>query len=200
MTADMFATLDRVVSLVDGGKQNEAYVLMRDAVKEDQYGFARIFLEQWVKHLREEDKKVQSKFVPLIQSLKADFPEIKALNDPEPETLPANHSLTKISEEIQPKETLTLSFYDWQMNSIVKAAIREKVDESTLIARMLETGNLEPLTWARYKRGKASLDHRIKVKVTSETKKQLDEKKDTEDLSLTKYVRRLFFGDRSERY
>lgn len=198
MTADMFATLDRVVSLVDGGKQNEAYVLMRDAVKEDQYGFARIFLEQWVKHLREEDKKVQSKFAPLILRLKADFPEIKSLNDSGPETLPANHLLTKISEEIETKETLVLSFYDWQMNSIVKAAIREKVDESTLIARMLETGNLEPLTWARYKRGKASLDHRIRVKVSHKTKKQLDEKK--EDLSLTKYVRKLLFGDRSERY
>lgn len=201
MTADMFATLNRVETLIEENKQEEAYVLMRDAVKEDTHGFARIFLGEWIKHLKSEDEIIQSKFALLILRLQKDFPEITSSGSQGNSTVPATHTATKIVEEVQAREPLSLSFYDWQMTSISKAAIREKVDESTLLSRMLETGNLEPLSWARYKRGKASPSQHIRVKVTSATKERLEAAKDAEEVSLTKYVRKYLFGrDRAEKY
>lgn len=201
MTADMFAILNHVTRLVEENKQEEAYVLMRDAIKEDNYGFARIFLGEWVKHLKSEDEIVQSKFALIILRLQKDFPEIAPPDTQGNSVVPANQRTLKVTEEVQAKEVLTLSFYDWQMTSISKASIRQKVDEDVLLARMLETGNLEPLAWARYKRGKASPDHRIRVKVTSATKERLEAEKDAEEVPLTKYVRKLLFGrDRAEKY
>jgi hypothetical protein len=197
---NMFATLDSVTRLVDEGKVAEAYILMRDAVKGDSHGFSRLFLLEWVKHLREEDGKVQDKFAPVIARLQEDFPEIQLPPNPGTTTVPASDSQTRISEEILPLKELTLSFYDWQMNSISKAAIREKVNEATLLAQMLETGNLDPLTWARYRRGKASPSSRIRVKVTAATKEGIDSKREKEEVTLTKYVRKFLFGERAERY
>lgn len=196
---NMFATLDSVTRLVDEGKITEAYILMRDAVKGDSHGFSRLFLLEWVKHLREEDGAVQEKFAPVITRLKEDFPEIQLPPNPGTITVPASDS-RRISEGIPTLKEITLSFYDWQMNSISKAAIREKVDEATLLSQMLETGNLAPLTWARYRRGKASPSNRIRVKVIAATKEDLESKREKEEVTLTKYVRKFLFGERAERY
>lgn len=200
MTADMFATLDRVTRLIEENKQEKAYTLMRDAMKEDNHGFARIFLGEWIKHLTSEDEVVQSKFALIVLRLQKDFPEIVPPDAQGRATLPANNTNYTVTKELA-RETLNLSFYDWQMTSISKAAIREKVDEITLLTRMLETGNLDPLMWARYKRGNASPDRRIRVKVNAETKERLEAEKEAESVTLTKYVRKLLFGrDRAEKY
>lgn len=289
MTADMFATLEQVTRLVEEDNPDEAYRVMKDAVAQDSHGFARIFLSEWMKHLANEEERVQSKFAEILIFLKDDFPELatsesKAIEQevavapplampvwlapfakpehavappvsvterpatepalpsfveqsaekpvaaaepavvvPEPVVAAAEPEATvpeKPSEPEQPveaekpktgrkvkapepeeREHLTLTFYEWQMSAIAKAAQKEHVDEGVLLARMLETRKLEPLMWSRYRHGRtASPAHRITIAVPHKTKVTLEKDKDFEGIkTTTKYVRKILFGNRAEK-
>lgn len=113
------------------------------------------------------------------------FQKIRVVNVPEPEE----------------RENLTLTFYEWQMSAIAKAAQKEHVDEGTLLARMLETRKLEPLMYSRYRHGKtASPAHRITIAVPHKTKVTLEADKDVEGIkTTTRYVRKVLFGSRAEK-
>lgn len=97
-------------------------------------------------------------------------------------------------------EHITLTFYDWQMAAIHRAAQKQKVDESLLISQILETGNARPLAFARYKAGGSSPDQRITLPVPVGTKEKLEKAKNLEGIKTnTKYVRHLMFGNRAEK-
>lgn len=97
-------------------------------------------------------------------------------------------------------EHITLTFYDWQMAAIHRAALKQKMDENTLVAQVLVTGNARPLAFARYKAGGSSPDQRITLPVPVGTKEKLEKEKNAEGIkTTTKYVRRLMFGNRAEK-
>jgi hypothetical protein len=215
MTFDMFATLARVTHLVDEGNPDEAYHVMKTAVMEDNHGFARIFLSEWMKHMEIEEESIQNKFAEILIFLKEDFPEAVPLPEHEPEPEPLEPTVDAIATAPPPppsepnpamskpaaKEHLTLTFYDWQMIAISKAATKEKVDENALLSRMLETQDFQPLTWARYRQGKASPHNRITISVPCQTKKSLTKSQEAEGVTTTtKYVRKVLFGERAEKY
>jgi hypothetical protein len=327
MTADMFATLERTIQLVDEGDADEAYHVLKTAVTEDRHGFARIFLAAWIKHIEDEEESAQKKFAEILLLLKEDFPELSSsreeefivkvpapqdamplwlapLDEPamrhedteiemvtpspfssepepdatvpsqvqppeqeetEPEAQPAQSEAPTATEAtdvpqpaqesveppvdeapvavdksepleptvdslvnepvetaptvdkvvdkpvekpVKPKpvveaetEHLTLTFYEWQMSAIHKAASKENMDENALLAQMLQTRKLEPLMWSRYKQGKTtSPAHRITISVPHKTKAKLERDKDFEGIkTTTKYVRKVLFGTRAEK-
>ena len=97
-------------------------------------------------------------------------------------------------------EHLTLTFYDWQMSAIQRAAKKQKMDDSLLVAQILSTGDASALDYARYKAGGQSPDQRITVTVPAGTKESLEQKKNAEGIKTnTKYVRRMMFGNRAEK-
>lgn len=123
----------------------------------------------------------------------------------EPEQAPVEEKPQTVQKvkapEPEEREHLTLTFYEWQMSAIAKAAQREHVDEGVLLARMLETRKMEPLMWSRFRHGKTSSPaHRITIAVPHKTKVTLEKDKDFEGIkTTTKYVRKVLFGNRAEK-
>ena len=104
--------------------------------------------------------------------------------------------------ELNPEdlEQMTLTFYEWQMAAIQKAAMKEKTDEPTLVANMLETGDIKPLMWSRYKHGSPSPNKRITIALPHRTKLELEQEKYDEGIkTTTRYVRVVLFGDRADK-
>lgn len=114
------------------------------------------------------------------------------------EPVPVSPEASLEPEEI---EHLTLTFYEWQMAAILKAAVKEKMNENSLLAQILETRKLEPLMWSRYKHGKTSSPtHRITISVPHTTKVSIEKDKDSEGIkTTTKFVRKMLFGQRAEK-
>lgn len=105
-----------------------------------------------------------------------------------------------VADDTELVEQLTLTFYEWQKDAIAKAAHKQNMDEQALVTSMLETGNPEPLAWSRYHAGKTSPTQRIVVHVPHHTKESLEAAKDSEGIkTTTRYVRKLLFGNRSEK-
>ena len=118
-----------------------------------------------------------------------------------PETVPPVSEAPETGHEPEELENLTLTFYEWQMSAIRKAAQKEQVHEGALLTRMLETRKLEPLMWSRYRHGNtASPTQRITIAVPHETKATIEKDKDFEGIkTTTKYVRKVLFGARAEK-
>lgn len=116
-------------------------------------------------------------------------------------TVPPAPEAPEAGHEPEELENLTLTFYEWQMSAIRKAAQKEHVHEGALLTRMLETRKLEPLMWSRYRHGTTSSPtQRITIAVPHETKVIIEKDKDFEGIkTTTKYVRKVLFGARAEK-
>lgn len=167
---------------------------------------------------------------PVVEPEKAEHPAVEEEVEAEPEVTtlevpveaaptqaeepPAIPSETEVELEPQPApiapeavqepeelENLTLTFYEWQMSAIRKAAHKEHVHEGALLTRMLETRKLEPLMWSRYRHGSTSSPtQRITIAIPHKTKVTIEKDKDFEGIkTTTKYVRKVLFGARAEK-
>lgn len=156
---------------------------VEQAVTVEMEPFKQPEVEQ-VEQVEEEVQAVKPEQVEPAKEPEA-APKMRVVNVPEPEE----------------RENLTLTFYEWQMSAIAKAAQKEHVDEGTLLARMLETRKLEPLMWSRYRQGKTSSPaRRITIAVPHKTKVALEKDKDVEGIkTTTRYVRKVLFGQRAEK-
>jgi hypothetical protein len=152
---------------------------------------------------QEEETKAEEPEPEVTETAKVVVPETPApepVAETEPEPAPEPKSKVIVELEQEELESLTLTFYEWQMTAIAKAAMREKVDENALLKQMLETRNLEPLMWSRYRKGTPSPTKRITIAVPHEIKATIEEDKHAEGMkTTTRYVRKVLFGKRAEK-
>lgn len=211
MPSNMFKLLERFTALVEANQPDEAYQIIKDKLEEEaRSNYVKLFVAQWLTYVTGKQQaatpKADNSGLPeIIHFLLEDFPDLK-----NPDELPgverafsprARSVPTMPAPHIESTEFLTLTFYEWQMIAIERAAEKEGLEAADLLVQILETRNTRPLAYSRYRQGLSSPSQRITISIPAHVREDIEARKAEEGIkTTTRYVRKMLFGRRSEKF